>query len=314
MAVPMKKLLMDRLFGREFDTYGFNEIVRLYSGYPEHLPLLANIYHGWYIVPPRQSDLQSPRELLLTFNRRQADEWKAHSDKAVAVLGTPFIHYRRMMNIQRRDDAAGTIAYPGHDATSNDFVFDQGRFCERLLSLDRRYHPFTVSVMEQDIANGKDKIYHEYGFRTFCPGPRRTIRFCKNFYAELSRHRYSCGNHVGTHILYAVDMGIPFFLLDELGHGVNRNTGEAVAYQRTPAQLALLKRVRTLFAEPVDEVTPEQRRLIVAESGLEDCLPPDELRRLLLRTLFTREVPAVTRRLAMWPVNSVRRRAASRQA
>lgn len=281
-----------RLFG-EIDTYGFNEIVRMYCRYPDAFPLAANIYHGWYIHPPRISDLNSFRSTLLVFNKRQKGEWEEQSSKPAYVLGAPFVHYRRLMNIQQRPDASGTIVYPGHDATSNDFVFDQRALCERLAALDEKYKPITVSVLELDIQNGKDRMYREYGFDVFCPGERRSVDFVENVYGALSRHKYSCGNHVGTNILYAVEMGIPFFFIGDLGSGVNRKGGQAVIYQRTEQQLALIDRILELFAEPVYQVTEEQKTLILPECGVEECLSPDELRRVLLSSFFKKDIPGL---------------------
>jgi hypothetical protein len=310
----MYRKLCNRIFGSETDSFEFSDIVRLYSGYPHYLPLPFNIYHGWFVEVPRPADLRHRSSLLLVFNQRQAQEWQACSDKPVAVLGAPFIHYRHLMGIQQRPDAAGTIVYPGHNATSNDFVFDTRRFCEQLASLGEEFHPITVSVLDGDISSGKDQVYREFGFRTFSPGPRRTIGFCRRFYEELAKHRYSCGNHFGTNILYAVEMGIPFFFLGDLGGGVTRATGQRVVKDRTLEQLQLLERVRELFAEPVDEVTPEQRALVVAESGMEDCLGPDELRRLLLTRFFTREVPGVFVRAAALPFRRLHRMSAQERA
>jgi hypothetical protein len=308
----MYRKLCNRIFGDEIERFGFNDIVRSYSGYPKALPLPFNIYHGWYIEKPRPYDLTTPRSLLLVFNKRQAEEWRVCSDKPVAVLGAPFIHYRRRMNIQQNPDAAGTIVYPGHAATSIVSDFDIRKFCEVLVSLDPKFHPITVSVFENEIRDGLDSIYREYGFRTFTPGSPKSIEFCRNFYSELAKHRYSCGNHYGTNILYAVEMGIPYFFVGELCSGVLRTTGEKVVKDRTPEHLQLLERIRTLFAEPVDEVTPEQSEFIIAESGVDDCMPPDELRRLMLRMFFAREVPSAMVRAVNWPFRRLGGSAASK--
>jgi len=301
-----------RIFGNEIETYGFNEIIRKYSGYPNYLPLPVNVYHGWYFGPLRQSDINSDKSLLLTFNKRQADEWREYSKPRVAVLGAPFVHYRHMMNINKQKNASGTIAYPGHDATSINFVFDQRKFCEELAALDKKFHPITVSVLEMDIVNGKSQMYEDYGFKTFCPGPRNSIRFCYMFYSELAKHRYSCGNHHGANMFYSVEMGIPFFFIGEIGKGVFRHTGELSPRIRTPEQSDLVDQLKVLFSEPVDEVTPEQMNLIRSECGVEDCLTPRDLRKLLWRTLITKEVPKVLSRLAMWPISVLQRRVANK--
>jgi len=284
--------LARKLFG-EVNKYGFNEIVRMYSGYPSSLPLSANIYHGWYIHPPRASDLNGFRHTVLVFNKRQKEEWEQQSRRPVHIFGAPFVHYRRLMNITRRFDATGTIVYPGHDATSNDFVFDQRRLCEQLKRLDQKYKPITISCTEMDILQGKDRIYRDHGFDVVCPGPSKTVGFVRNVYNALARHKYSCGNHVGTNILYAIEMGVPFFFIGDIGHGVNRNTGEKIVYQRTPEQIELINRIVALFSEPVDEITEAQRSTILPECGMDDCVPPNELRRILFNAFFWHDLPRV---------------------
>ena len=143
----------------EVDTYGFNDILREYSGYPSVLPVSSNIYHGWYITPPRETDLNGPWSSVLVFNRRQKRDWDQVSDKPAYIVGAPFVHYRRMMNIRQDKDAKGTIVYPGHDASSNDCVFDQKKLCELLNSLERKFKPITVSCTEMDMKmDGIDSI------------------------------------------------------------------------------------------------------------------------------------------------------------
>jgi hypothetical protein len=284
-----------RLFG-EIDTYGFNEIIRMYCNHPKSLPISANIYHGWYLHPPREADLRSKKSTVLVFNKRHQVEWKKHSNIPVYIAGAPFVHYRRMMNIQRKSDAAGTIVYPGHDATSNDFVFNQKELCEQLNDLDAKYKPITVSVHEMDIVNNKDRMYRDYGFNIYCPGPRKTIDFVRNVYAQLSSHKYSCGNHIGTNILYSVEVGIPFFFIGNIGHEINRRTKEKVIYKRTKEQLAFMNEIIEAFKFPVDEITPDQKSIIIPECGVDDCVSPDELRRILLNEFFWRDLPRVIAR------------------
>lgn len=296
-----------RVFGREIDTYGMSQIIRRYCAYPAHLPLTLNVHHGWYPGPPRDTDLENSLSLMLTYNKRQADEWRKVTDRPVAVVGAPFIHYRRMMGIERDPEAKGTIAYPGHVASVTDYVFDQDKFCRKLLELDEKYHPITVSVLENDIRYGKHKIYERYGFETFSPGGRNTIDFCANFYSALARHRYACGNHIGSNVLYAIEMGTPYFLVDDPGAIILRETGLPANWKTGEGQAERMARWHELFSTRVDEVTPEQRHAVIEESGMDDCLSPDELRRLILRTLFTREIPKIVPRLAMWPVNTARR-------
>ena len=310
MTDSLYRRCCNKLFGKEVETFGLSSIVRLYCGYPSWLPMPFNVYHGWYIEVPRPADLRHRSSLLLVYNKRHAEEWRACTDKPVAIFGAPFIHYRRLKNIQRRADAAGTIVYPGHDATLNDFVFDIRKFCAQLAALPEKFHPVTVSVLEEDIRAGKDKVYRDHGFRTCFPGTRRDRGFCRAFYEELARHRYACGNHFGTNILYVVEMGVPFFFLGEIGHGVDRARGEMIIKNCTPKHDRLRDRVLELFAEPVDEVTPEQRALILAESGIEDCLPPDEVRRLLLKMFLTRELPRAVFTAVAWPFKRLRRASA----
>ena len=279
----------------EVETYGFNDILRQYTGYPQGFPISSNIYHGWYIHPPRQADLEGPWSAVLVFNRRQQKDWSRVSAKPAHVVGAPFVHYRRMMNIQKLKSARGTIVYPGHDATSIDAVFDQLKLCEQLSALEDEFKPITVSCTEMDMKNGRDKLYREYGFEIFQPGERRSISYVKNVYEGLAKHKYSCGNHIGTNILFSVEMGIPFFLIGELVYGINRVSGERVVYERTKEQSDLIEYLIDLFSFPVEEVTEEQNKIILEECGLNDCLSPSQLKRSLYKTLFFHDAPRVFR-------------------
>ena len=283
---------MRRYLFKEVDNYGFNKIVREYLNYPSIFPLPFNMHHGWYVSErPRSSDLENNSSIILVFNKRQADIWRKYSDKKVAILGAPFIHYRRKYGILRSQNPKGMIVYPAHSGSNSDAVFNQRELCEDILKYSKQYNPITVSVHHDDILRGKDKIYREYGFNVFCSGHRKSIEFAKNFYNEIRKYKIACSNNFGSQLLYAVEMGIPYFVFGPKVELVKDETKGPVHSRKTDWENSFLNYIGRLFSKPLDSVTEDQQRFVLKESGVDDAMDPSQLRSLLIKALFQNEIP-----------------------
>lgn len=293
-------MIYQLLFGKVVQNYGFSDLVRQHAQLPSWFPLPVETHHGWYLADePRAVDLHRDVVLTLVFNHRQEIAWRRQSHKPVAILGAPFIHYRRRMQISRVDVPQGTIAFPAHSGTTSEAVFDQHEFCRNLLALEAEYHPITVSVHYDDLRSGRDKIYRGYGFEVFTAGHRHDPNFVSNLYGELRKYRYSCGNAIGTHLLYAIELGIPYFLIGPRPLlRANDDCNGGSGFQAKPMMQSRIAQVAIrLFSDPVSEVSREQYDFVIDESGIADCLRPEELRRLLIKRLLVGYIPALTRRL-----------------
>ena len=101
-----------RIFGRLSGHYGHGSILREYIKYPFFLPVNVQIQHGWYsnAIPDIAKLYRIP--VMLTWSRRMAEEWKRHSTKPVYVLGAPFVHYRRMHQIEKNPRHGAPLCFP----------------------------------------------------------------------------------------------------------------------------------------------------------------------------------------------------------
>ena len=100
------------------DYYSFVRIIKEYAHFPQWLPLPCHYEHGWNAWEgPIKSDLTISKNLMLVFSKRCARAWQKESDIPVVIIGSLFIHFRRMYSIEKSPDAKGTIAFPDHSTS-----------------------------------------------------------------------------------------------------------------------------------------------------------------------------------------------------
>ncbi len=273
----------------EVRNYGFNHIVRQYANFPWYLPLPAHMEHGWTCYDNAlRSDLKTDKPLMLVFNKHRKAVWKKESNVPVAVIGAPFIHYKNINNITRKRNAAGTVAFPSHSTFEVKSKYDIKNYCQVLKNLPKEYQPVTVCLFYLDYIDDRAKIYRENGFTVVTSGPKFTdsLGFAKKFYQILSSHRYATSNTIGSYTLYAVDMGIPFFLTGKKSKLVNiANKDINVREASKRGEPALHKEAVALFSTgPVKKIVESQRKFVREQTGIDDCLDPKGLNRLLWKT------------------------------
>ncbi len=270
---------MRLIFGAEITNYGFDRLVKRHLSWPTWLPLAVEIHHGWYPRnAPRPGDLKKNVPAILVFNARQADAWKTQSSKPVHILGAPFIHYRRAMGLEVSETARGTVVFPVHSGTVVEAQFDILAYCAELKNLPADRHPISICLHEDDIKKGRQNAYLEQGFNVYCSGARRGEDFAQNFYEILRRHKYSSSNGLGSYVLYSVEMGIPFSLL---GPEATFNSVDFDHYAKEPVVL----RANELFQEFSPTISQEQRDFVIAEAGIDTCVPPPILKKNILMSV-----------------------------
>lgn len=280
------KLVRDlRLEAKNGGPYGLHDIVKLHAGLP-FCPASVHVQHGWYPdadVP--FTDLHSSSSLMLCWNKRFKQNWERKSRTPCLIMGAPFVQYRRAAGIEQAPDARGTIAYPAHAMRQIKPAFDLDQYCAELEALPERFHPITVSLHPLDISVfNLDKAYHARGFRTVCAGLDHARPFCEVFYDNLRKYRYATSNEPGSYTFFAVEMGIPFFVLGPLATLDNRD-GISPDFPHEEISIKRFEFGRIaydLFAGGVrGEISPEQRDYVLSEVGEPDWATPEELRRAI---------------------------------
>lgn len=269
-----------------YSIYGLYAIIREYANCPPTLPLLCRYEHGWNPLPKANAyDAMTDQPLMLVWSRRRFKEWQAESSIPAAIVGAPFVHYRKLMKIEKDADAHGTVAFPAHSTQLIDSVFDIDGYCQQLKSLPTEFQPITICLHVHDVERKKDVIYKKNGFDVVTAGPAWVLgfEFVEKFYDILRSHKYATSNQVGSYSFYAVEMGIPFFIFGE--SAVLKNTGEPLMpsvfrYEDYPMGVY----ATAMFPGPTQVISEEQKKFVEEELGVHDCLSGIELRELLIES------------------------------
>lgn len=277
-------------------TYGLCDLVKERADLP-YCSRGVCIQHGWTVDKAPQTDQDEAKWLMLCWSKRYNDYWDEMCDTPCRIVGAPFIHFRRRHGIEIAPTAQGTVAFPGHNLRKLEQRYDLDEYCTQLKSLPARFQPVTVCLHHWDIEYYHlDEEYERRGLKTVCAARDVEGPFYEGFYNILRRHRFTTSNALGTHLFYAVEMGLPFFLLGERPIAINSNDNSLFDLPNT--DFLLLKKAHELFSTPpCDTISDEQREFVLAEMGMNDCLSPEELA-LELRRAADKEyyIPELVRR------------------
>jgi len=274
-----KKYMFD-----EDRKYSNNKIIRALTGFPQDIPLPCRYEHGHTPISDKPvNDLKTKKRLMLVYNKRRLDIWRKYSKKQAVIIGSPFVQYRRLKNICRVENPAGTVAYPLHSTQKVIGVFDREDYCRKLEQLAPEFHPIKICVHEHDIHHGFDKIYKKHGFEVVTAGVREEPDFVDKFYEILRQFKYATSNAFGSYLFYAVEMGIPFFIYgpkSSIKHlnkkGVPDSTFDFIDFKYGDY-------IGNLFnTYPNVKIIEEQRLAVEEEVGIKDAIDPKVLYELLI--------------------------------
>jgi len=270
-----------------YSIYGLYAIIREYASCPSTLPLLCRYEHGWNPLPKANPyDVLTDKPLMLVWSRRRLQEWNEESSIPAAISGAPFVHYRKLRQIEKDITANGTVAFPAHSTPLIDAVFDIDGYCKQLKSLPIEFHPITICLHAHDLERKKDVIYKKYGFNVVTAGPIWVpgFEFVQKFYEILRSHKYATSNQVGSYSFYAVEMGIPFFIFGESAELKNSGREPLMPSKYSYLDYPMGVFATQMFTGPTKVISEEQKNFVEEELGVHDCLSGIELRQLLLES------------------------------
>jgi|GEM_PF-3947701 len=274
--------------------YGMYDLLKQHANVPYCVnTVLAQ--HGW--MPGDGTDdirIEKGKRLMLNWSRRCRNMWVKKSKVPCLVAGSPFVHYRRDNNITISPEAKGTVAFPAHSVAVARPSFGIDKYCVELAALPPEFHPITVCLYFLDIIKyGLDTHYKKYGFNVVSAGLGSHKDYCKNFYEILRQHKFATSNAPGSYTFYAVEMGIPFFMLGDIP--VYDSTKDVVpqdvieTWRCTDMEYGAL--TYKLFSKtPYNRISKKQHQFVISETGMRDCLSADELniamRRVAVETCY----------------------------
>lgn len=244
------------------------------------------IQHGWYALDNVvKSDFDSQKKVMLFWSKRCKEMWNKKGGFESYVIGSPFIHYRRLKNITQNPNARGTIAYPAHSLEEFQAQYDIDAYCEQLNSLPPEFHPITISLHYADIEfYNLDKEYEKRGFNTISSFTNKNKPFYETFYDILRQYKYATSNEPGSYLFYAVEMDIPFFIMGPTAtrDNINLLTSDLEAKIISIQDFQYGKMAYDLFSNKArDNITQEQKDFVLSETGMNDCISTEELKNIL---------------------------------
>lgn len=283
-------------------NYGHNYILEKYLKLPRWLLVPTTIQHGWYsVIHP--ADLESTRgeRIYLAWSQRIASGAAGKTPKKTLVLSAPFVLYRKMQKIELSHNARGTIVFPQHSSLNIPVDYDIDKYCEELKQLPKEYHPLTVCLHWVDEAK-LTKAYQKHGFSVVCSGNSRQPKdaFVKKFYEILSQHKFATSNDIGSYAFYAIEMGIPFFIL---GNPPKFMNSDKVSELRvTPEEVRQTGKAISVFSKQFKSITSIQTKYVNAELGLDDAMSCDELRKVYIKYGIIHQIILAPARpfMALW--------------
>ena len=123
------------------------------------------------------------------------------------------------------------------------------------------------------------------GFKTVSAGPVTSSDFANNFYDIITSHKYACSNSIGTYVLYALDLNIPFFLIGDVPQAKVTATSldylemGDISFISVPREEYVYSIFRT---GPVKDINEEQLSWFKDEAGVEVAMDLSELRSTMI--------------------------------
>lgn len=200
--------------------YGMNRALYKSIGLPETQPVSCHLQHGAVMMyntqKPDYFTLNNPYPVIFLDNEEQLQFCKNYQAKPITkpmhIVGSIFPRYRRTQGIESRPDAKGSLAIISHTTHSITVDSDWQRLIQEYKALPKQYHPITISIYYRDYLLGLHELFIEEGFDVITSGHMADPTFVDNFYEHLAGFKYVVANDLGSHLYYAIEMGIPFFL------------------------------------------------------------------------------------------------------
>lgn len=282
------------------EWYGMKKALFSYLGLPNFLPLKAHLQHGAGMI--YRNDVPDPQVLntkykkIFLCNSYQKEICKKYlPDKEIYIIGSIFPLYRQHKGIVQDERAQGTLFFPAH-STESIKAFDNIEKNLRILSeLPSYLKPIKVSVYYTDLLEGLNKIYEENGYETFTNGHRKDTEFIDNFYKTLRTVKYTMGTMLGSQAYYAVEMGIPYFVMGDIPVNVNEGNsylpvGTIKPQDRIKHGYAGHDKARSLFVKEDFtsdiKISKEQKEFVLKSIGHFEKIPKHELKNIVLKSAF----------------------------
>lgn len=206
------------------ELYSFGKYIRKYGYFPGILPLAVYSDHSApsFYYHLQKHELETDAPVFLSHSKFKVEEYKRLTGNKSYIMYSPAVFYRKKNNIKQSQNANGTVAFPVHSLPSMDDKFCINEYCIQLKKLPEKYQPIKICLHMHDINRKDYVIYQKNGFEVITAGNTSDYRFIQRFYKIISNAKYVTSNDIGTVTLYALEMGVPFFVYGKRSISINK--------------------------------------------------------------------------------------------
>lgn len=265
--------------------YGLLNILSRYLRLPSKIiKKVCNWDHGWTpLDKPLTNEDSSLTNIILVWNQRRKLIIENNTNKKALITGVPFIHWRKRNSLLKSKDATGNVFFAAHGSKYMEIKYNVIELQQHILCLPEVYRPSVICLYWLDIERGYKELYEELGYRVITAGDPYDEKFVERLYSILCKFKYCSSNSFGTYALYALDLGIPFFIFGDKPKLVNKGddnfeTGRGEGY------VEIKKKIASLFVYKEDreiEITPDQHEFFLRETGARELTPVYKIRMLV---------------------------------
>lgn len=282
------------------EWYGMKKGLLSYLDLPGFLPLKAHLQHGAGMI--YRNDVPDPlvlntkyKKVFLcnSYQKTICERYLPH--KEIHVIGSIFPLYRQKKGIHQNENAQGTLFFTAHSTEAVKAYDNIEKTLKILSELPDYLKPIKVSIYYTDLLRGLNKIYEDNGYETFTNGHRKDTSFINKFYNNLKTVKYAMGTTVGSQTYYAVEMGIPYFVMGDIPVDVNEGNdyypeGTIKPQDRIKHGYAKHDKARSLFVKKDlisgVKITKDQKEFVLKSIGYSDRISKQELRKAVLRSIL----------------------------
>ena len=272
-------------YGKSLPFYGLAEqysqgkIYREYANFPEELPLNVYSDHGMdpaNVVYPHE--LENPAYAMLTYSNHKYENFTRKRKQPCFKVPQPLIWYRNHHNIQQKENAQGTIFFAAHSTPDVSVDYDLAWICKELKALPEQMQPVGVCLFMSDVHSGTFLKYMENGFPVYTAGHVSDWNFVDRFYELISHYKYGASNAFGSFLLYCLEMGMPFSMLNQPIEFINYTDRNLKKGKIITEPLEI--QVEQFFSGINLEITVQQKKYVNHLMGVTDYLSPEELHKV----------------------------------
>ncbi|MCL2887934.1 MAG: hypothetical protein FWF35_01275 [Elusimicrobia bacterium] len=268
--------------------YGFSKCIREFAGLPSWFPITVEMQHGVvFNEKPLNIEINAPAYAVFFWYKYTLDEYPKYSKTRTYGLLAPFVSYRRKHNITQNSDAKGTLLFFSHTIGTTEHDKSVEEFIESFKNIPQEFYPLAVSVHMHDVEKGIHLKFLEKGVPVFTAGHEYHKDFPDRFYDMLRRFKYAASDGIGSHTMYAAEMGTPFFIFGRPPvlhyHGDTQYKGKINFIEVLPRYKAAYDLFNT---GPSKTVTPQQRECALECLGEYISESPASVKKVLIKSLF----------------------------